>query len=152
MGVAERFPDESVRKNIDLDLKLLDYYDQLLPRLEHEISLIAKTHDADSYFRVRSIPGIGRILGLVMLYEIHDIGRFERVQDFVSYCRLVKSARESGGKRLEEATGLNHTFDEDGIRVLHCFSVAGNRADRPLCCRRCAEVCYHSALQAREYR
>jgi transposase len=65
-GVAEHFPDESVRKSIELDLKLLDYYDQLLPRLEHEISLIAKAHDADSYFRIRSIPGIGRILGLVI--------------------------------------------------------------------------------------
>jgi transposase len=99
-GVAERFPDESVRKSIELDLELLDYYDQLLPHLEHEISLIAKTHDADSYFRLRSIPGIGRILGLVILYEIHNIHRFPRVQDFVSYCRLVKSARESAGKHL----------------------------------------------------
>jgi transposase len=72
-GVAERFPDVSVQKSIELDLTLLDHYDQLFPRLEHEISLIAKTHDADSYFRIRSISGIGRILGLVILYEIHDI-------------------------------------------------------------------------------
>src|SRR5262245_36375520 len=31
---------------------------------------------------------------------IHDIHRFPRVQDFVSYCRLVKCAKASGGKRL----------------------------------------------------
>lgn len=99
-GVSERFPDESVRKSIELDLNLLDHYDQLLPRLEHEISLLAKAHDADAYFRLRSIPGIGRILGLVILYEIHDIRRFPTVQDFVSYCRLIKSAKESAGKRL----------------------------------------------------
>ena len=35
-----------------------------------------------------------------MLYEIHQIDRFPRVQDFASYCRLVKCAKESGGKRL----------------------------------------------------
>jgi len=99
-GVAERFPDISVQKSIELDLALLDHYDQLLLRLEHELSLIAKVHDADSYFRVRSIPGIGRILGLVLIYEIHDINRFPSVQDFVSYCRLVKSAKESAGKKL----------------------------------------------------
>ena len=99
-GVSDLFPDVSVRKSIELELTLLVHYDQLLPRLEHEISLIAKTHDADSYFRIRSLPGIGRILGLVILYEIHDINRFPRVQDFVSYCRLVKSAKESGGKRM----------------------------------------------------
>jgi hypothetical protein len=31
--------------------------------------------------------------GLVLLYEIQDIQRFPRVQDFVSYCRLVKCAK-----------------------------------------------------------
>ncbi len=44
------------------------------------------------------MPGIGKILALVILYEIHDIDRFPRVQDFVSYCRLVKCAKESAGK------------------------------------------------------
>ena len=37
------------------------------------------------------------------LYEIQDIARFPRVQDFVSYCRLVKCAKESNGKRLGTA-------------------------------------------------
>jgi transposase len=45
------------------------------------------------------VPGIGKMLSLVLLYEIHDVNRFPRVQDFVSYCRLVKCARESAGKR-----------------------------------------------------
>jgi transposase len=49
---------------------------------------------------LRSIPGVGKILALVLLYEIHDIHHFSRVQDFVSYCRLVKCAKESAGKRL----------------------------------------------------
>lgn len=34
-----------------------------------------------------------------MLYEIHDINRFESVQDFASYCRLVKCSHESAGKK-----------------------------------------------------
>jgi hypothetical protein len=34
----------------------------------------------------------------VLLYGIHDIHRFPRVQDFVSYCRLVKCAKQSDGK------------------------------------------------------
>ncbi len=100
IGVADRFTDPSVQKSIELDIALIEHYDKLLNHLEHELSLIAKVHDADSYFRLRSIPGIGRVLGLVILYEIHDIDRFHRVQDFVSYCRLVKSAKESAGKKL----------------------------------------------------
>jgi transposase len=35
----------------------------------------------------------------VILYEVQDIRRFPRVQDFVSYCRLVKCAKESAGKK-----------------------------------------------------
>jgi transposase len=97
-GVADRFTDPSVQKNIELDISLIEHYDKLLNHLEHELSLIAKVHDADSYFRLRSIPGVGRVLGLTILYEIHDISRFPSVQDFVSYCRLVKSAKESAGK------------------------------------------------------
>jgi hypothetical protein len=55
-------------------------------------------HDPNAFSRLRSVPGIGQILGLVLLYEIHDIHRFPRVQDFASYCRLVKCAKESDGK------------------------------------------------------
>jgi transposase len=48
---------------------------------------------------LRTVHGIGPILSLVILYEIHDIDRFPRVQDFASYARLVKCAKESAGKR-----------------------------------------------------
>jgi transposase len=41
---------------------------------------------------------VGKILALILLYEIHDIDRFPRVQQFVSYCRLVKCSKESAGK------------------------------------------------------
>lgn len=43
--------------------------------------------------------GIGKTLSLVLLYEIHDIERFTRVQNFCSYARLVKCVHESAGKR-----------------------------------------------------
>ena len=99
-GVAEHFPDPSVRKSIALDLALIAQYDQLLGEVEWHLVRTAKQHDSNAFYRLRTVPGIGKILALTLLYEIHDIHRFPRVQDFVSYCRLVKSAKESGGKRL----------------------------------------------------
>ena len=45
------------------------------------------------------MPGIGKILRLVLRYAIHDSGRFPRVQDFVSSCRLVTCAKDSAGTR-----------------------------------------------------
>jgi len=99
-GVEEHFPDPSVRKTIEVDVSLIDHYDQLLGEVELYITRSAKAHDVQTFARLQSVPGIGQILALVLLYEIQDIARFPRVQDFVSYCRLVKCAKESGGKRL----------------------------------------------------
>src|SRR5262249_41156802 len=98
-GVAERFADPAVHKSIEVALALITYYDELLTDLELSIVNSAKQHDANTFYRLRSIPGVGKILALVMLYEIHEIRRFPSVQDFASYCRLVKCAKESAGKR-----------------------------------------------------
>jgi transposase len=98
-GVAERFPEPAVQKSVEVDLALIDHYDQLLRNVELSILHTAKQHNANTLYLLRTVPGIGEILSVVLLYEIHDIQRFPRVQDFVSYCRLVKCARESAGKR-----------------------------------------------------
>jgi transposase len=98
-GVAERFPEPAVQKSIEVDLGLIGYYDQVLNDLELTLVNTAKQHHAQTLYRLQSVPGIGKILALVLLYEIHDIVRFPRVQDFVSYCRLVKCTKESAGKR-----------------------------------------------------
>ncbi len=98
-GVAERFADPAVQKSIEVDLALITYYDALLRDVELTIGKTAKHHDAQTLYLLQTVPGIGKILSLVLLYEIHDIERFPRVQDFASYCRLVKCAKESAGKR-----------------------------------------------------
>jgi transposase len=98
-AVPEHFPDLEVRKSIETNLSLLDHYVSLLNDVELHITRSTKVHDPDAFYRLRSVPGIGKILALVILYEICDIERFPRVQDFVSYCRLVKCAKESDGKR-----------------------------------------------------
>jgi transposase len=98
-GVAERFPDPAVPKSIAVDLALIGHDDPL--RRDRDLSVLktAKQHDANTLYRLRTVPGIGAILSLVLRYDIHDIQRFPRVPDFVSSCRLVTCARESAGKR-----------------------------------------------------
>jgi transposase len=83
-GVAERFPEPAVQKSIDVDLTLINAYDRLLTDLELDLVSTATAHDAQTFYRLRSIPGVGKILALVLLDEIHDINRFPRVQEFVS--------------------------------------------------------------------
>ena len=93
-----RFSDLAVQRNIDVDLGLIAYYDQMLRELENFILRTAKNHDANTLYRLRTVPGIGKILSLVILYEIHDINRFKRPQELASYSRLVRCSRESAGK------------------------------------------------------
>ena len=99
-GVREHFADPSVRKSIEVDLALVAQYDTLITDLELTIVREAKRHDADAFHRLRSVPGIGKVLALTILYEIHDITRFDRVQEFASYARLVKGQKQSAGKTL----------------------------------------------------
>jgi len=89
-----------VQKSIEVDLALIDQYDALVTDLELTIVREAKRHDAEAFHRLRSVPGIGKVLALTILYEIHDITRFDRVQEFASYARLIKCLKESGGKKL----------------------------------------------------
>lgn len=98
-GVAERFPDPAVQQSIAVDLTLLGCYDELLRDLELHLITAAKQDRANALYLLRTVPGIGKSLSLVLLYEIHDIHRFPRVQEFVAYCRLVKCAQESAGTR-----------------------------------------------------
>ncbi len=98
-GVASHFPDRAVRRSIEVDLALLERYDALLRDLELDRVRQAKQHDPQAFQRLRSVPGIGKVLALTILYEVHDIRRFDRVQEFASYARLVKCAKESAGKK-----------------------------------------------------
>jgi transposase len=98
VDVPKHFSDVAVRKSIEVDLALLDELDVLIKRLEAHIVREVRVHDPRSWWRLRSVPGIGEVLGLVMLYEIHDIERFAGAQNFCSYGRLVKCAKQSAGK------------------------------------------------------
>jgi hypothetical protein len=74
----------------------------------------AKRHDADAFHRLRSVPGIRKVLALTILDEIHDVTRFDRVQEFASYARLVKCVHQSAGKKLGTG-GVLHALARDGL-------------------------------------
>ena len=97
-SVRTLFPDPMVQTNIDLDLDLVAYCDHKLLKIEYAIRKQARQHNARDYHLLKSIHGVGDILALTMLYEIGDINRFDSVQRFASYSRLVKCKAESAGK------------------------------------------------------
>ena len=91
-GLGEAFEDPTVRQNIASDLTVADHLEVVIGELELAVLRQARVHDPNAYALLTSVPGIGKVLALTILYEIHDISRFPSVRDFASYCRLVKCA------------------------------------------------------------
>jgi len=100
LHVAEQFPDAHVQKSIALNLAVIDALDQQIADVELYLKRTVKVEDPHSYFLLQTIAGVGPILGLVLLYEIHRIDRFADAGDFLSYARLVRCQQRSAGKML----------------------------------------------------
>ena len=124
--LAGRFPDKSAQKSVDLDLAMIDFYDQQLGKVEWFIKKESKIFDHQSYYLLKSVPGIGDILAQTILSEIYHITRFPTVQQFASYCRLVKCRSESAGKSYGTSGAkignahLKWAFSEAAVLFLRC--------------------------------
>jgi hypothetical protein len=98
-GGAERCADPAVHQSIDVDLALIASDARRLSAREVARVKTATPHDANTFDRRPSVPGIGKILARVRLDESHDRQRFPRVQACVSSGRLVTCAKASAGQR-----------------------------------------------------
>ena len=81
-------------------MALLTSDDELLRALALSLLTTAQQHDAHTLSRLHTVPGMGKIRSLVLLYAIHDMDRCPRVQDVASSCRLGKCAKASAGTRV----------------------------------------------------
>jgi len=97
--LPQHFPDPMVRAAIEADIEVLDNLHQVILKLERQVLEQARSHDPLALQLIRTIPGIGKVLSLLILYEIQDINRFPKVGNFISYARLVKCPHESAGKK-----------------------------------------------------
>lgn len=96
--IDKAFLNTSVQLSVESDLAGIDHCDEQIRKLELHLERSAKVDDPQSFFLLKTIPGIGKVLGLTILYEIHSVDRFPTVGQFISYCRLVKCAHTSAGK------------------------------------------------------
>jgi transposase len=81
-------------------ITLMDHYTAAITKLEKHILEVAGK--APAYQRLQAMPGIGKILGLTIALETGDVKRFAGAGNFASYCRCVKSQRQSNGKKKGE--------------------------------------------------
>ena len=123
-GVAENFSGSVLRRNVELDVSVIDHLETAIKREEKFLLSQTQLFDGQALFLLRTVPGIGVILAMTLFYEIEDIARFARVQQFASYARLVKGQKSSAGKRLGSQGGkmgnahLKWAFSEAAILFL----------------------------------
>jgi transposase len=75
----------------------IQFLGKRIKAIEKEILSIVKLKN--EFQALRTIPGIGEILGLTIMLEVGDINRFPKVGNYSSYCRCVDSKRISNGKK-----------------------------------------------------
>ncbi|MGD8500546.1 MAG: IS110 family transposase [Phycisphaerales bacterium] len=121
------------RYTTDLLLEQLDQTEQKIQAIEVRMRKLFKK--TDQHALLKTMPGIGFILAVVILQEVGDIGCFSSAERFASYCGVTPRVHASGGKvcygRLRPDTNhyLKWAFSEAGN------SVAVNRKSvcRPAC-------------------
>ena len=65
--------------------------------IDREIVRLAEEVYGDSYSLIRSVPGIGWLLGALILAEIDNVSRFSRADCLKSYAGLAPRLRLSAG-------------------------------------------------------
>ena len=78
-------------------LGIIGFFSQQIKMIEKKA--LDKIGLTDRFKWLSTINGVGKILAMVIMMEVGDIGRFKKVGNYCSYCRCVKSERISNGKK-----------------------------------------------------
>lgn len=75
----------------------IEALDQSIERIEKAVLKCAR--ELPSFEKLKTLPGVGIILGLTITMEVGDQERFKSPEDFASYCRTVNAQRLSNSKK-----------------------------------------------------
>ncbi len=95
---AEKLFDEPLlRLTANIGIETISALTRKIEIIEKEVMSRIRLRPEFKY--LLTVPGIGKILGLTVMLEVGDIGRFEKVGNYSSYCRCVRSIRLSNEKK-----------------------------------------------------
>lgn len=91
----------TTRRSLDLLIAQVERMRQAQLQATRELRSLSSTAAyRDNYGLICSVPGIGGIVAMTLLTEIHDIGRFNNERQFASYLGLVPTSHSSGDKTI----------------------------------------------------
>ena len=70
-----------------------------------EKTILEKVELTPEFIALKTIIGVGDVLGMTIMLETGDINRFSSVGNYASYCRCVKSIRISNNKQKGKGNG-----------------------------------------------
>ena len=79
------------------NLDMIRFLSEKIKILENHV--LDKAELKPEFEKLLTVPGIGKILGLTIMYETGDISRFAKAGNFTSYCRCVKAEASSNYKK-----------------------------------------------------
>jgi transposase len=96
---------DDVARGMKANVAVIQTLNQEIDKLEER--LLQAVKKMSGWDLLNSVPGIGKVLAIVILLEIGHIQRFADVGDFASYARCVDSVRLSNGKKKGEGNSKN---------------------------------------------
>ena len=79
------------------NISTIQFFNDIIKVIEKEVMEQVKLKK--EFQMIRTIPGIGPILGLTIMLEVGNIKRFPKAGNYSSYCRCVESRKISNGKK-----------------------------------------------------
>ena len=114
-------PDSIAVKMYRLVIAEYAHLTELRDDLERQAEVLLK--DNTDFVNLRSIPGIGPIVALIVLAEAGDLRRFRHHRQFLKFCGLDLATHQSGKSR-----GHTRLSKRGNARLRYAFWMAANRA------------------------
>jgi transposase len=103
--VEQLLPHAELALAVKSNLAVLQCLEEQIAHIEEVV--VAQLKLRDGFQPLLTVSGIGQILGMTIMLETGEIGRFATVGDFASYCRCVGSQKLSNGKRKGQGNVKN---------------------------------------------
>jgi transposase len=137
--IEQLFCQPQLELAVKSNIATIQFFNKQIKEIEKEV--LDQVKFRDEFDMLLTIPGIGKILGLTIMLEVGDIGRFTTVGDYCSYCRCVKAVRLSDGKKKGDNNRKN------GNKYLSWAYVEAAQFARRYCVE--AQMFYHRKLAKR---
>jgi transposase len=127
LGEAIKELPPETRQSVEEQLILLDQVSGQIEKIEKHIREVVR--DTPMMQLIKSLPGVGDILAIVIALEIGEVERFASAEHLASYSGTVPRVSSSGGKTHygQVRQDVNHYLKWAYIEAANCIALQQDR-------------------------